>query len=77
MIGDNGKVTKKEIRTYRTMTEEIEQMRDWLKLEGERQVAIESTGIYWRPIFNIFEEDLEIILRCRGIEGNSKCAIKE
>ena len=31
MIGDNGKVTKKEIRTYSTMTEGIEQLRDWLK----------------------------------------------
>jgi len=62
MIGDEGKVTKKEIRTYSTMTEEIVQLRDWLKSEGVTHAAIESTGIYWRPIFNILEEDLEIIL---------------
>lgn len=62
MIGDKGKITKKEIRTYSTMTEEIEQLRDWLKSEDVTHVAIESTGIYWRPIFNILEEDLEIIL---------------
>lgn len=62
MIGDNGRVTKKEIRTYSTMTEDIEQMRDWLKSEGVTHVAIESTGIYWRPVFNILEEDFEIIL---------------
>lgn len=62
MIGEGGKVTKKEIRTYSTMTEDIEQLRDWLKSEGVTHVAIESTGIYWRPIFNVLEQDLEIIL---------------
>ena len=62
MIGEGGKVTKKEIRTYTTMTEDIEQLRDWLKSEGVTHVAMESTGIYWRPIFNILEEDFEIIL---------------
>lgn len=62
MIGDKGKVEKKEIRSYSTMTEDIERLRDWLKAEGVTHVAIESTGIYWRPIFNILEEDFEIIL---------------
>lgn len=62
MIGKEGKITKKEIRTYSTMTENIEEFRDWLKSEGITHVAIESTGIYWRPVYNILENDIEVIL---------------
>lgn len=62
MIGEGNQITKKEIRTYRTMTEDINELRNWLKSEGVTKVAIESTGIYWRPIYNILEEDFEIIL---------------
>lgn len=62
MIGDGERITKKEIRTYTTMTEDIERLRDWLKAEGVTHVAMESTGIYWRPVFNILEEHFEIIL---------------
>lgn len=62
MIGEGERVGKKEIRTYSTMTEDIERLRDWLKAEGIKHIAIESTGIYWRPVFNILEEDVEIIL---------------
>lgn len=62
IISRNGKVKKKEIRTYPTMTEDIKELKDWLKTEGVTHVAMESTGIYWRPVFNILEEDFEIIL---------------
>src|SRR3990172_4111453 len=62
MIGGEGKITKKEIRTYSTMTEDIEGLRDWLKSEGVTHVAMESTGIYWRPVYNILEEGFEIML---------------
>src|SRR3990167_3599627 len=62
MIGGEGKITKKEIRTYSTMTEDIEGLRDWLKSEGVTHLAMESTGIYWRPVYNILEEGFEIML---------------
>lgn len=62
MIGKDGKITKKDIRTFSTMTEDIEGLRDWLKSEGVTHVAIESTGIYWRPVFNILGDEFEIIL---------------
>lgn len=62
MVGKDGKITKKDIRTFSTMTEDIEGLRDWLKSEGVTHVAIESTGIYWRPVYNILEDEFEIIL---------------
>lgn len=49
-------------RTFSGFTESIETMRDWLKEKKITHIAMESTGIYWKPIYNILEEDFEIIL---------------
>ncbi|MFV1977461.1 MAG: IS110 family transposase [Candidatus Scalindua sp.] len=53
---------KESTRTYSGFTESIESMRDWLKENKITHIAMESTGIYWKPIYNILEEDFEIIL---------------
>jgi transposase len=53
---------KKEIRTYSTMTDELLGLSDWLVGEGCTHVAIESTGVYWKPVFNLLEGVLEVIL---------------
>ena len=37
-------------------------MRDWCKEEGVTHIAMESTGVYWKPVFNVLEEDFHIIL---------------
>ncbi len=46
---------RKEIRTFATMTDELLQLGDWLSSAGCTHVAIESTGVYWQPVFNILE----------------------
>jgi len=53
---------KEMTKTYGSFTESIEQMRDWLKSEGITHIAMESTGVYWKPLYNILEADFEIIL---------------
>ena len=53
---------QEETRTFSGFTASIEEMRDWLKEEKITHVAMESTGVYWKPIFNILESDFEIIL---------------
>ena len=53
---------KETTRTYSGFTESIEELRDWLKSEKITHVAMESTGVYWKPIFNILESNFEIIL---------------
>ena len=53
---------KLETRTFSSFTESIEQLRDWLKEEGITHIAMESTGVYWKPVFNILEADFDIIL---------------
>lgn len=53
---------RKEIRTFATMTEELLHLGDWLSSEGCTHVAIESTGVYWKPVFNLLEGTVEVIL---------------
>jgi transposase len=47
---------EKTVRTYRTTTRELSTLVRWLADEGVTHVAMESTGVYWKPIYNIFEE---------------------
>jgi transposase len=53
---------KKEIRTFSTMTNDLLRLKDWLKENRITHVAMESTGVYWKPIFNILEDCFEVIL---------------
>ena len=53
---------KRATRTYSTMTDDLLALLDWLVAEGCTHVAIESTGVYWRPVFNLLEGHLEVIL---------------
>jgi transposase len=53
---------KKQTRTFSTMTDELLALLDWLEMEGCTHVAIESTGVYWKPVFNLLEGVLEVVL---------------
>ena len=46
---------KKEIRSFKTFTDELLTLVDWIKVEGCQHVAMESTGSYWKPIYNLLE----------------------
>jgi transposase len=59
--GGEGK-RKKETRTYLTMTQNLLEMRDWLKAQGCTHLAMEATGVYWKPIYNLLEGDFEILV---------------
>jgi transposase len=53
---------KKEIRTFSTMTGDLLRLKNWLIDLGITHVAMESTGPYWKPVFNILEDSFEVIL---------------
>jgi transposase len=53
----------KEVRTYGTRTQDPLELRDWLKEQGWTHLAMESTGVYWRPVFNLLEGDFELLAR--------------
>lgn len=46
---------RKEVRTFGTVTAELLRLTDWLQEEGVTHVAMESTGVYWKPVFNVLE----------------------
>lgn len=53
---------KKEMRTFGTTTREIINLQDWLVSAGCTHVAMESTGVYWKPIYAILEGSFEIVV---------------
>src|SRR5437667_9106519 len=57
----NGHVSK-QIRTFVTTTAGLLALADWLSGQQVTHVAIESTGVYWRPVFNILEAVCTVIL---------------
>jgi transposase len=52
----------KELRTFRTLTADLLALHDWLARAGCTHIAMESTGVYWRPIFTLFEGDFALLL---------------
>ena len=56
-------VRKKEIREFGTMTEDIQRLAEWIKETNCQIAAMESTGVYWKPVYNILEsEGIELIV---------------
>lgn len=49
-------------RTFETMTEDLRMLRDWLAAQRVTHVAMESTGVYWKPIFNVLEGHFNLLL---------------
>jgi transposase len=62
IIPGAGQHPHKEIRTYATKTQDLLDLRDWLKEQGCTHLAMEATGVYWRPIFNLLEGDFELLV---------------
>src|SRR5947208_1527494 len=52
----------REVRTFATTTVGLLALADWLESQQVTHVAMESTGVYWRPVFNILEASCRVIL---------------
>lgn len=68
-----GNQKRKEIKTFSTYTKDIKALARWLESLEIRHVAVESTGIYWMPIFHVMEGKFEVILanpqRVKNVPG--------
>ena len=62
MIGPLAGEPRVEIREYATTNTELQRVRDWLLEEGITHVVMESTGSYWKPIFNVLEDAVRVYL---------------
>jgi transposase len=52
----------KEVRSFGTMTDDLLGLSDWLLSNGVTHVAMESTGVFWKPIYNLLEGSFELLL---------------
>ena len=52
----------KEVRGFGTMTADLLALGDWLAEAGATHVAMESTGVYWKPVWNLLEERFTLLL---------------
>jgi len=59
--GSGGRPTA-EVRTFGTLTDELLALGDWLAEAGCTHVAMESTGVYWKPIWNVLEGQVALLL---------------
>jgi transposase len=53
---------RREERSYGTFTHDLLQLADWLRACGVTHVAMESTGVYWKPVWHVLEGQLELLL---------------
>ena len=62
-----------QVRTFSTWTAELLALSDWLDEQGVHQVAMESTGVYWKPVFNLLEGRFAVLLvnaqRLKNVPG--------
>lgn len=62
LTGVAGRQARRETRTFQTMTHDLEALRDWLKAAGVTHVGMESTGVYWWPVYTVLEDSFELIV---------------
>lgn len=53
---------RKEVRRFGTTTCELERLRQWLREAGCTQVAMESTGVYWKPVHAVLEDEFTVVV---------------
>jgi transposase len=72
VLDPNGELHK-EVKKFGTMTDDLLALLDWLQQAGCTHVAMESTGVYWKPIYNILEGHLEVVVvnaqHLKGVPG--------
>ncbi len=61
LLAEGGR-KQKQMRRFGTMTSDILELADWLRQLGVTHVAMESTGVYWKPVWNLLEGGFELLL---------------
>ena len=62
IVPGSGGPPRKQVRTFGTMSDDLQQLSTWLVDQGVTHVAMESTASYWKPIYNVLEERFELLL---------------
>jgi transposase len=62
LVGEADRKPRKEVRTFATMRRDLVALREWLVEQGCTHVAMESTGVYWMPVYTVLEGAFDIIV---------------
>jgi transposase len=62
LLPGTGSEPHRETRTFETMTADLLALSDWLSAQGVTHVAMESTGEYWKPVYNILESSFTLLV---------------
>ena len=60
--GEGRQRRRQEVRSFGTVEAELLRLAEWLRAEQVTQVAMEATGVYWRPIWNVLEDEFDLLL---------------
>jgi transposase len=60
--GERGTGRVVEVREFKTTVRELLALRDWLAAHRVTHVAMEATGVYWKPVWHVLEDDFELLL---------------
>src|SRR5258708_14418242 len=63
---------QKHQRRFGAMTQELQEVAEWLRQFGVSQVAMESSGVYWKPVWNILEGQFTVVLA--NAQAHQECA---
>ena len=53
---------RKQVRSFGSMSDDLQKLSEWLAEQGVTHVAMESTASYWKPVYNVLEERFELLL---------------
>jgi len=62
LAGPANRRPSKEVRLFGTFTRDLVELRDWIKAAGCTHVCMESTGVYWMPIYEVLEGHFQIVV---------------
>src|SRR5918997_3629155 len=62
LIGAPGRKPQKLLRSFGTTTRELEALRAWLAEQGVTEIGMESTGVYWKPVYAVLEGHFHLIV---------------
>ena len=70
LLDEGGRKPRKVVRSFPTMRQGLEQLRDWLADLGVTHVTMQGTGVYWRPVYSALEGRVDLwLVNARHVKG--------
>ena len=65
-----------EVKTFKLTTQELMVLSDWLASQGVTHIAMEATGVYWKPVWHILSDgEFELVLAIAGVPGDRSSSL--